>query len=687
MSKGAIRRNTETRDKISAKSQQIQHGNIADIQKKERAKKSISKSYNSGKSIAQKDTSGNYLFSMRLAPEINQSTHWFQMIVIAFFTSTIIIITRMAVYERPMNQFFWSGGQTKLTDFFSYYKMEAILVCAALAFIILLYRIFVQAFFIKRSFVYIPLIVYSISVLLSYVFSDYKEFALLGWNERFEGTLVLLSYMIMLFFIVNSVNSERDVKYVVYPLAVTSAILGLLGLSQALDHDFFRTAIGKKLITPSWFWDQVDSLNFTFQNKEIYQTVYNINYVSFYLTLLIPLFGLLFIRSMMEGKKELTWKKIVWGTLFILLVFNLIGSASSGGFMGMAVAVFVAIIVLNKRIVEWHKPVLIMLALTVIVAGISYERWFPELSGAISSVLGRKIEQPISLDATKDGDDNNAENIRHKVDYIETTGDAIVVSFEGNEVTLITFPDDPISLKVLDAEGESISLEPTNVSPIYRIKDERFKQITVRPAQDVEKNNYIILGTDGNEWPFQLTEHGPKYQTGLGVLMDLRRVPAVGWANNQEFGSGRGYVWSRSIPMMKETLLLGHGADTFCIFFPHDDYVGKYNSGTFSNNVNIVVDKPHNMYFGMIIGTGGISMLALLVLWGIYIIQSFLIYGKETFSSFIAFTGAGIFFGICGFLASGLVNDSSVSVMPMFYGLLGTGIAINLILKKKMSTN
>lgn len=131
--------------------------------------------------------------------------------------------------------------------------------------------------------------------------------------------------------------------------------------------------------------------------------------------------------------------------------------------------------------------------------------------------------------------------------------------------------------------------------------------------------------------------------------------------------------------MMKDTLVLGHGADTYCIYFPHNDYVGKYNADW---NINLIVDKPHNMYMGIIIGTGGISMLALLVIWGIYIVQSLLIYRRESYESFSVYTGAGIFLGICGFLAAGLVNDSSVSVMPMFYGLLGTGICINMILSK-----
>jgi O-antigen ligase len=131
--------------------------------------------------------------------------------------------------------------------------------------------------------------------------------------------------------------------------------------------------------------------------------------------------------------------------------------------------------------------------------------------------------------------------------------------------------------------------------------------------------------------------------------------------------------------MMKETLILGHGADTYSLYFPHRDYVGKYNAGW---NINKIVDKPHDMYLDIIIGTGGVSLLSLLVLWGIYVIQSMKLYIRSKFENFTEYVGVAIMFGICGFLAAGLVNDSTVSTVPMFYGLLGTGIAINYMIKR-----
>lgn len=628
-----------------------------------------------------------YLVNMGNAPSLDESAGRLQMLPIIVFTAAIIMIVRLATYERDMSKYYWyassSEGLQKLTDFFSYYKMIAIIVCAAVCLVILLYRVFIQSFCIKKSFVYIPMIIYSAFVILSYIASDYKDVALYGWNDRFEGTLTLLSYMVMLFYVVNTVQTEKNVKWILNVLAVTSSLLSFLGISQALGHDFFRTTIGKKLITPSWFWDRVDSLHFTFENNEIYQTVYNINYVSFYLTLLIPIFGLLFIHSIVKGTGEAFYKKIIWGALFALLLFNLIGSASSGGILGMAVVVLIALVVLNKRIITWWKPVCILLILTVLTGGITIDRWAPEISGSVKRALNIYNTQPLTNLAGGTPVTTNKEGqTKHKFTMV-TSGDAIVLGYQGEEIIFQTYPDDPSSLAIKDLKENKIAIKSVGTDTLkYQIDDERYSWITVRPAKDDNENNYIIIGTDEQEWNFRLTENGPKYYTPSKALIDLRQIPSYGWENNPKFGSGRGYIWSRTIPMFKSTILLGHGADTYCIYFPQDDYVGKYT--LFSDNPNIIVDKPHNMYFGYIIGTGLISVLALLALWFTYIVQSFLIYFRRKFNDYLSFAGAGVFLGICGFLTTAFVDDSSVSVMPMFYGLLGTGIAINMMLKRKM---
>lgn len=639
-----------------------------------------------------------YLWSMSEAPTPGESTSVVQLIPATIFTAFVIMIVRYYSYTRDMSEYYWSTGSQDLSDFFSHYKVVLIIVCAVTALILLLYRLFVQSFYIKRSILYIPALVYIVFVLLSYAFSDEKDIAWMGWNDRFEGTLILMCYIFMVLYIMNIVNSEKNVKMIIYPLGVSSGILSLLGLSQAFDVDFFRTTIGQKLIMPnsplesgSTTWKMIDEaaakgeqfLKFTFQNKEIYQTVYNINYVSFYLTLLIPVFGLLFIQE-----KNSIVKKIIWGVLFGLLIFNLIGSASSGGILGMFVIVALALIIFNKKIITWWKPLTILIAITLLVGGVTYERWSPELAGAAKSVLGIKKESKTpaagsgeSTDSTDTAIETKAGDSGHKYDYFKNEGNTIEFSLDGNVARIDLSQDNQIV--VYDKKDQIIEASQDSDSGLVKINDERFEDMTIQPTSDEEGKELISLGLVGEtqKWNFTKTENGVMMVNAFGNTLKAEKVPHWGFKNNPGFGSSRGYIWSRSFPMIKDTILVGNGADTYCVYFPHKDYIGKYNYG---GNIDMVVDKPHNMYIGIATNTGLISLLALLAFFGIYIVQSFKLYFRRDMESFLSFTGAGIFLGICGFLVSATVNDSSVSVMPMFYGLLGTGIAINMLIKKNI---
>ncbi len=638
---------------------------------------------------------GGWWWSMSCSPRVDESSHWFQMIPIILFSAISILLVRMYSYERPMEQFYWAGNDNSQTDFFSHIKVVCIMIAAILALIVFLYRLVTQSFTLKKSYAYIPMAVYSIMVVISYTASDYKEFALWGYNDRFEGTIPLLAYMVMLFFVINMVNSERNVKQVLYPLLASATLLGLLGVSQATDHDFFRTALGQKLITPDLLQENgmtvhqmIDEaaargeqvLSFTFQNKEIYQTVYNINYVSFYLTLLLPLVGLLFIRSVELWKEEAKWKPFVWGGLFALLLYNLIGSASSGGFFGMGIVVLLALVVLNKKILRWWKPVAMLLVITVAVGGITFERWSGEVGYAVDNVKG--------TDTVTASDETTVpqEQLTGHLDYFDTVGNEVKMSMDDKELSF-TIDSSYYIVAAKDSSGNLVNLISHDDNGIYyTIEDNAFRNVILQPAADSDKNVYLIIKTNNPkeyDWNFKFTENGVLYLTSLGTVVDLDKIPASFLADKPTFGNGRGYIWSRTFPMMKSTVLKGFGADTYCLYFPQKDYVGKYNSKSLANNINIIVDKPHNLYLGAWIGTGGLSVLALLALWFIYIAQSAKIFIKKTFEklNFTEICGIGTSLGITGFVFTGLVDDSTVSTMPMFYILLGMGIAINQMLK------
>jgi O-antigen ligase len=172
--------------------------------------------------------------------------------------------------------------------------------------------------------------------------------------------------------------------------------------------------------------------------------------------------------------------------------------------------------------------------------------------------------------------------------------------------------------------------------------------------------------------------------TERGSLVNLRKVPKIGFKNRQDFGTGRGYIWSRTFPLILETFVLGHGADTFAISFPQNDFTGLYNDYNWHSETTPIIDKPHNFILLNFVNTGGISAVALTAIIIFYIIQSFEIYSKSIQYDIFSKIGAGIYFGIIAFFVAGMFYDTSVNVMPLIYGLLGIGISCNYFVKANL---
>jgi hypothetical protein len=418
------------------------------------------------------------------------------------------------------------------------------------------------------------------------------------------------------------VNSERNIKWVIYPVAGSTVLLSILGISQAVGHDFFQTTIGQKLIVPnkvlangSNAWDMIEKsmtvsgspwLKFTFEHNEVYQTVYNINYVAFYLTLLVPLFAMIFIREAQPLKKAL------WGVLFALAFFNLLGAASSGGIMGLFVLFIVALVLLNKRLLKWWKSTALLILIGVAVLSVAFVTadklggysWITEVRGTVNSVFN--VQRPAAAGGEAE--------TKHKIDYFDTRDGKVTFSVDGNKASFEVISGSGI--RVTDPSGQEIPGIQDETSGAIRFSDERFNFISFTPQKDEQENTYMVFAMDGDakSWPFKMEGANKDrliYRNDVGKTVDLYPVPALGFKNNLSFGNGRGYIWSRSLPLIKDTLFIGHGADTYFLHFPHNDYVGKYNTGW---NINAIVDKPHNMYIGMAVNTGVISLLAFLIL-------------------------------------------------------------------------
>jgi hypothetical protein len=501
----------------------------------------------------------------------------------------------------------------------------------------------------------------------------------------------------MLFYTINTINNKQTLKIIFYAIIISQLLLQIIGIAQFIGHDPFQTVIGQKIVYPNYIidkktgytiWQVVDKLaketpprsvliNF---GRQIYQTVYNINVSSFYLCVVIPIFVMLFILC--SDIKQ----RIVMAIMFTLTFINICVANSSGGFLGLFFAFMTAVVTFRKHIIKWRYQLLVIISLAGVYIVLTNLYMEHTDQNALLGQISSQIVEAVSTDKTKD-----------KIDYFINNKDSIIVSVNNNELKIKVNKDaDNVIDNISDSQGIQLDLQFKNKiisssgnnynALAISFLDKRFTNLEIFiPALTGDIENWkmciIKLKTEKKTWSFQVNQEGTYYLTGRGAFK-LRKVPHIGFKNKYDFGSRRGYIWSRTFPLMFKTLIFGHGADTFVMYFPHDDFTGQYYDFDWYGETIPNVDKPHNFILLNFVNTGGISAIALIAIIIIYLFQSFKLYSKNIQYNVFSKIGAGIYLGIIAFFVAGMVYDTSVNVMPLIYGLLGIGISCNFFVKE-----
>jgi len=206
-------------------------------------------------------------------------------------------------------------------------------------------------------------------------------------------------------------------------------------------------------------------------------------------------------------------------------------------------------------------------------------------------------------------------------------------------------------------------------------QDDRYSKLSVE--KDERYKNLIYLVYEGaKRYPLVLEDNTFKTIGREGGAEEIVSPPRMNFLDRiQTKGSSRIYIWSRSIPLLKNSRLFGYGPDSYPIIYPQNDYFGKFISyGT----PYMFISKPHNMYLQMAINTGLVSLAGFLMVVVSYFIQSLKIHISSEKVTEREVISLGIFIGVFSYLLAGLFNDSAVSVAPNFWILLGLGMALNI---------
>lgn len=139
-----------------------------------------------------------------------------------------------------------------------------------------------------------------------------------------------------------------------------------------------------------------------------------------------------------------------------------------------------------------------------------------------------------------------------------------------------------------------------------------------------------------------------------------------------EAGSGRGYIWVNTVELIADKPLLGHGANTLVYYYPHTDL----NKNQKMIEVRTVVDKPHNAYLGIAFDFGLIALALVLYLFMAYLFRSVRQFIRPPASEPNKAYQAAILGFITAYLIQGLFNDFVIGSAPLFWILMGCGVAL-----------
>lgn len=592
---------------------------------------------------------------------------------ISFVLAIVPLIVRAKeVKLDEFSQTIW--GVSTQYELFSQNKFILLAIFTVIAiFISIIY--FKYIFEKKDKIVHIILlltIIFLILSLLSSIFSPYKHIAFWGVYNRAEGFITIACYLLLFIYSIYTFKSTDNFRFVVIPILIIVFINAFLGMFQYAGDDLINTELGKLISIPTSIAEKTGGqLSLLYESGKLYGTLFHYNYVGSFVAVLLPI---LFCSMFIED--DIIFKIII-GLGFLAALWLLFGSTSRGGLVGVLGSIFIAIIMFGRLIFKNKKQLLIgICSIVVIILGLNFIT-----NGSIFTRVPSLFKDAFSIFSNTS--DVNYKDLVPVKDITNENGDVQVV-FQ-NETLNISFEDN--KYKFTDSSNNKISISKGD--NCYLLDNDKLSTVSFKlfkSSEAADKMDILQLAPTGDNkisFLFKVKDDGSIHLVNPSNFedIDIEFPETFGFAGKEKLGSARGYIWSRSIPLLKDNLILGKGPDTFVLEFPQNDLIGKYYA---YDTPNMIVDKPHNLYLQIALNNGLIALIAFLGVMLIYIIDSLKLYALKKEYEISELFGAAISLGVIGYLLAGVFNDSVISVAPIFWILLGVGVAVNYMNRKTL---
>ena len=597
-----------------------------------------------------------------------------RMLPVLIMAGIVPLIVRQYKFETGLTQYPWFDNEEISYEFFLASKAFVLMLLAFVMAACICVRLWKERRRIPFAKLLIPLFGYGLLAFLSACVSVNRTFSFYGGFEQFESVWTLLSYVLAVYYVFLYAQSEQELQVLADAICFGATVVGLIGTFQGLGLDLFATKFFQKLITTDTFLNAIGgelSLNFT--DKNAFATMYNPNYLGVYGSFVVPFLVMLLL---FEKNK---WRRVWHGCNFVLVSVALLSSRSRAGLIAAVAAICVAAIFSFRKVLKWWyltiPAINFAVVLVLLVNAYNDNLIFDRL---------KNILAPDNVTVTEEIADDGTVIRKTGLTQMNTAPDGVVFTYNEISVQASLYVGEGIyGFYAINETGEQETLVPNEEGTEFLFSNPALAGVKISPVYVGEKLGMKINA--GGEWNFVYNEAKGKYQyiTGFGKESDMIRAESFGFENYQSFFSHRGHIWSRTLPLLKDYVFLGSGPDTFLLVYPQEDYLAMRQNG-FENHV---MTKPHSMYLQVAVQTGVLSLLCLLVFYGWYAVWSMRLYAFRKLNLQIEAFGMAAFIGSIGYMISGISNDSMVVTAPVFWCMIGLGVAANGLTAKLRKQN
>ena len=592
----------------------------------------------------------------------------FQLLPIIIFSALVplIIYTRFLVLD-DFTALHWTGEPVD-ADIFSFYKTVVVIGCAMFSLILLVINLIRKKNKLHLSIVTVFSFIYILLIILSSVFSDYSKTAFWGSPQRYEGAVTLISYLIMFLYTLTFVDTIKKVHIVFTSIIISSFIIAVFSVLQFFGFSLFDAKFFRLLINMDNASESLYDVNIIHAKYTSFATMANPNNLSYYLALVTPLVVSLF--ATIKTKKAV----FISGFMIYLVIITLFGAYSSGGYYAVIISTLLLIALsftyIKKNIINIVVLLVMVIGMLIVTNIFTDNRINEKIMGLRPSSELNAIDREsklIYIDNIILGEDEV---------FIDTTDKAFTVKNVDNIISIRDISDKDIPVFVYD-EGQT----DTFPGDIILFENPEYSNYII-----AANDNYTIFTVTAGlrVMYFHMTDDGikvPAMGNTLDVINPIERNAFL--YKNASLFSGRGYIWSGMLPLLRDTIILGNGPDTSFLTYPQNDYIGKINM---TGTSNVIIEKPHNYYLQIAHDTGWISLFLLLALFVYYFIDTIILLVKNKKGGLWRIYSISSLCGIFAYLIASLMYDSSVLTAPVFWTILAIGISLNKIGKKSISS-